>query len=79
VVCDVARPPDISAAEAAIRDDVLVVESGEVQLPHLPDERVDMGMVSESVITSTPIPSSSCTVRGSGYWAAAWRRICVLG
>jgi len=33
VICDVARPPDISAAEAALRPDVLVVESGEVRIP----------------------------------------------
>jgi predicted amino acid dehydrogenase len=33
VICDVARPPDISAAEAALRPDVLVIESGEVQIP----------------------------------------------
>ena len=33
VICDVARPPDISQAEAALRPDVLVVESGEVTLP----------------------------------------------
>jgi hypothetical protein len=33
VICDVARPPDISQAEAALRPDVLVIESGEVTLP----------------------------------------------
>ncbi len=33
VICDVARPPDISEAEAALRPDVLVVESGEVLIP----------------------------------------------
>lgn len=33
VICDVARPPDISHAEAALRPDVLVIESGEVLLP----------------------------------------------
>lgn len=30
VVCDVARPPDINEEEAALRPDVLVLESGEV-------------------------------------------------
>ena len=30
VICDVARPPDISREEAALRPDVLVIESGEV-------------------------------------------------
>lgn len=33
VICDVARPPDISKAEAALRPDVLVIESGEVLIP----------------------------------------------
>jgi predicted amino acid dehydrogenase len=33
VICDVARPPDISKAEAALRPDVLVIESGEVRIP----------------------------------------------
>jgi predicted amino acid dehydrogenase len=33
VICDVARPPDISPAEAALRPDVLVIESGEVLIP----------------------------------------------
>lgn len=33
VICDVARPPDINEAEAALRPDVLVIESGEVLIP----------------------------------------------
>jgi predicted amino acid dehydrogenase len=33
VVCDAARPVSITAAEATVRPDVLVVESGEVTLP----------------------------------------------
>lgn len=33
VICDVARPIDISAAEAALRPDILVIESGEVIIP----------------------------------------------
>ncbi len=33
VICDVARPPDIGPAEAALRPDVLVIESGEVAIP----------------------------------------------
>jgi hypothetical protein len=33
VICDVARPPDINKAEAALRPDVLVIESGEVLIP----------------------------------------------
>lgn len=37
VVCDVARPPNVNAAAAARRPDVLVVESGEIALPGTPD------------------------------------------
>jgi hypothetical protein len=33
VILDVALPPDISAEEAAVRPDVIVVESGEVVIP----------------------------------------------
>jgi hypothetical protein len=33
VICDVARPPDISREEADLRPDVLVIESGEVLIP----------------------------------------------
>jgi predicted amino acid dehydrogenase len=33
VICDVARPPDISEREGALRPDVLVIESGEVLIP----------------------------------------------
>jgi hypothetical protein len=33
VICDVARPPDVNRAEAALRPDVLVIESGEVLIP----------------------------------------------
>jgi predicted amino acid dehydrogenase len=33
VICDVARPPDINPAEADLRPDVLVIESGEVLIP----------------------------------------------
>jgi predicted amino acid dehydrogenase len=33
VILDVALPPDISAEEAAVRPDVLVVESGEIAIP----------------------------------------------
>jgi predicted amino acid dehydrogenase len=44
VVCDVARPPDISQADAARRDDVLVIESGEVQLPRGAELTYDIGL-----------------------------------
>jgi predicted amino acid dehydrogenase len=44
VICDVARPPDISEAEAALRPDVLVVESGEVLIPGEVDFGYDIGL-----------------------------------
>jgi predicted amino acid dehydrogenase len=44
VICDVARPPDVSAAEAALRPDVLVIESGEVVVPGEVDFGYDMGL-----------------------------------
>jgi predicted amino acid dehydrogenase len=44
VICDVALPPDISAEEAALRPDVLVVESGEVLIPGPVDFGYDIGL-----------------------------------
>lgn len=44
VICDIARPPDITAAEAALRPDVLVIESGEILLPGKPDYGYDIGL-----------------------------------
>jgi predicted amino acid dehydrogenase len=44
VICDVARPPDINAAEAALRPDVLVIESGEVLIPGDIDFGYDIGL-----------------------------------
>jgi predicted amino acid dehydrogenase len=44
VICDVARPPDINPAEAALRPDVLVVESGEVLIPGEIDMGYDIGL-----------------------------------
>ncbi|HUM69535.1 MAG TPA: serine carboxypeptidase, partial [Chloroflexota bacterium] len=44
VVCDVARPPDISKEEAALRPDVLVIESGEVLIPGGIDFGYDIGL-----------------------------------
>lgn len=44
VICDVARPPDVSAAEAALRPDVLVIESGEALVPGEIDFGYDMGL-----------------------------------
>lgn len=44
VICDVARPPDVSAAEAELRPDVLVIESGEVIIPGEVDYGYDIGL-----------------------------------
>jgi predicted amino acid dehydrogenase len=44
VICDVARPPDISEREAALRPDVLVIESGEVLIPGDIDFGYDIGL-----------------------------------
>lgn len=44
VICDVARPPDIDAGEAALRPDVLVIESGEVLIPGDVDFGYDIGL-----------------------------------
>ncbi len=44
VICDVARPIDISEAEAALRPDVLVIESGEVIIPGDVSYGFDIGL-----------------------------------
>jgi predicted amino acid dehydrogenase len=44
VVCDVARPPDIKPEAAAKRDDILVVDSGEIRLPEGAELTVDVGL-----------------------------------
>jgi hypothetical protein len=44
VICDVARPPDIRPEEAALRPDVLVIESGEVLIPGDIDFGYDIGL-----------------------------------
>jgi predicted amino acid dehydrogenase len=43
VVCDVARPRDVSCAVAATRDDVLVIEGGMVEVPGSVDFHFDFG------------------------------------
>lgn len=44
VICDVARPPDINPAEAELRPDILVIESGEVLIPGDIDFGYDIGL-----------------------------------
>jgi predicted amino acid dehydrogenase len=43
VVCDVARPRDVSAKVAACRDDVLVIDGGMVEVPGQVDFHFDFG------------------------------------
>jgi predicted amino acid dehydrogenase len=45
VICDVARPPDVDQAEASLRPDVLVIESGEVLVPGHIDFGYDLGLL----------------------------------
>ncbi len=44
VICDIARPPDITEEEADLRPDVLVIESGEILLPGDPDFGYNIGL-----------------------------------
>ena len=44
VICDVARPPDITPEDAATRPDVLVIEGGEVLIPGDVDFGYDIGL-----------------------------------
>jgi predicted amino acid dehydrogenase len=44
VVCDVARPPDIKPEAAAKREDILVIESGEIMLPEGAELTYDIGL-----------------------------------
>jgi predicted amino acid dehydrogenase len=57
VICDVARPPDINPEEAALRPDVLVIESGEVLIPGDIDFGFDIGL--------PPKTSYACLARNS--------------
>ncbi|MEP7356086.1 MAG: shikimate dehydrogenase [Anaerolineales bacterium] len=43
VVCDVARPRDVAAAVAAVRDDVLVIDGGMVSVPGAVDFHFNFG------------------------------------
>jgi len=44
VVCDVARPRDVSEKVAAVRDDVLVIDGGIVEVPGNVNFHVDIGL-----------------------------------
>jgi predicted amino acid dehydrogenase len=44
VICDVSRPFDIKEEEAMRRPDVMVIASGEVQLPGNVDIKIDLGL-----------------------------------
>jgi fatty aldehyde-generating acyl-ACP reductase len=43
VVCDVARPRDVSAMVAAVRDDILVIDGGMVDVPGPVDFHFNFG------------------------------------
>ena len=43
IICDVARPRDVSARVAAVRDDVLVIDGGMVDIPGPVDFHFDFG------------------------------------
>ncbi|OFZ20543.1 MAG: hypothetical protein A2X94_10965 [Bdellovibrionales bacterium GWB1_55_8] len=49
VICDCSRPLDITPEQAALRPDVLVIESGEVLLPGQLDLNVDIGLPKPTV------------------------------
>jgi predicted amino acid dehydrogenase len=49
VVCDVSRPFDISKEDAAKRPDILVIASGEVELPGVINQKLDIGLEGNSV------------------------------
>jgi predicted amino acid dehydrogenase len=53
VICDCSRPLDITPAEASKRPDVLVIESGEVNLPGNPKLNIDIGLPPDSVYACT--------------------------
>jgi predicted amino acid dehydrogenase len=49
IVCDVARPPDIKREAAERRNDILVVESGEIRLPEGAELTVDIGLPPQTI------------------------------
>ena len=48
VICDVARPPNITSVDAAQRKDVLVIESGEVVIPGDINFGYDLGLPAQT-------------------------------
>jgi len=49
VICDVSRPFDISEKDAKLRPDVLVIASGEVELPGKVEFNIDIGLAGKTV------------------------------
>lgn len=49
VICDCSRPLDVSAEMAALRPDVMVIQSGEVELPGLVEINCDIGLPKPAV------------------------------
>ena len=59
VICDVSRPFDIQEEDALKRPDVMVIASGEVQLPGNIDSKVDLGLEGNVVYACLAENSSS--------------------
>ncbi len=53
VICDCSRPLDITRDQALRRPDILVIESGEVDLPGNPKLNIDIGLPHPSVYACT--------------------------
>jgi predicted amino acid dehydrogenase len=49
VICDCSRPLDISPEDAALRPDVMIIESGEIDLPGTVDITKNIGLPKPSV------------------------------
>ena len=76
VITDVARPLDLSAADVARRPDVLVVESGEIELPgerpdarHRPAQDVVYACLAETIVLALEGRFETFTVGRNIEWA----------
>jgi len=63
LVCDVAMPPDVSREEAGKRDDILVIASGEIQVPGDLNWGVDLGLP-KNVAYACLAETILCTLEG---------------
>ena len=78
VITDVARPLDLSAEDVAKRPDVLVVESGEIELPGDDVQMRDIGLPTASPTPAwrrrSPWPSRDATRRSRSAGPSSGRR-----